>query len=119
MTHSPDNEMTARFGSGKSRLNLMLWLVSLIAVVVLLAAPTSRANAAHRKKHGHARHARKPTPSPTPPTPTPKPTPAFKPVVLIAGGTGTVNAPTGESPAVLDTHRFTIPPRANSYSLIR
>ena len=44
----------------------------------------------------------RPTPSPTPPTPTPKPTPAFKPVVLIAGGTGTVNAPTGESPAVLD-----------------
>ena len=34
---------------------------------------------------------------------TPKPTPTLRPVVLIAGGTGTVNAPTGESPAVLDT----------------
>src|SRR5260370_40064414 len=96
MTHSPGNKTTAMSRS------IMLWLVSLTAVVVLLVAPTSRARAAHRSRHRHARHARKATPSPTPPTPTPKPAPAFKPVVLLAGGMGTVNAPTGETPAVLD-----------------
>src|SRR6202011_4552164 len=68
------------------------------AAALLLATPLSSAKAAHR--HRHARHVRKATPSPTP---SPKPTPALRPVVLIAGGTGTINAPTGESPAVLDT----------------
>src|SRR5262249_15489853 len=36
-------------------------------------------------------------------TPTATPTVALRPVVLMTGGTGTVEVPTGQSPAVLDT----------------
>src|SRR5271170_7564589 len=85
--------------SAKARSSVTLWLGCLFAAAVLLANSSSNAKAAHHKK-SRTRHARRSTPSPTP---SPKPTPAFKSVVLIAGGTGTVNVPTGESPAVLDT----------------
>jgi Galactose oxidase, central domain len=44
----------------------------------------------------HRQHPVTPTPSPTPLLP-------FRPLVLITGGTGTVDAPTGENPAVLNT----------------
>ncbi|HVA80503.1 MAG TPA: hypothetical protein VNF29_06225, partial [Candidatus Binataceae bacterium] len=86
-------EMTA-----KARSSLMLWLVSLTAAAVSLASPIANANASRHSRR--ARHAPRSTPSPTP---SPKPTPALTAVVLIAGGTGTVDTPTGESLAVLDT----------------
>jgi WD40 repeat protein len=48
---------------------------------------------------GHRRHQRRrPTASPSA-----TPTVALRPLVLISGGTGTVAAPTGEGPAVLNT----------------
>jgi hypothetical protein len=78
-----------------ARSSFLVCLVSVAAAVMLITSPASRAGATHRKRH--ARHAQKR------PMPSPKPTPAFRPMVLIAGGTGTVKAATGDSPAVLDT----------------
>ena len=98
--------MRARIGS-----SLALQLAAFLTAALLLANPISIAHAAHRKSH--ARRARNSTPSPTP---SPKPTPALSPVVLIAGGTGTVDAPTGESPAVLDTVQI-YDPAANKFVL--
>src|SRR5262249_59424811 len=67
--------------------------------VVLLSISVGPAHAAHHRRRHHPQ-VRKPTPSPTP---SPKPTPRVASVVVLAGGTGIVTTPTGESPAVLDT----------------
>ena len=71
-----------------------------LAVALLFAALCANANAAHRRQRR----------SPVPPTPSqsakpsPNPTAApLRPVVLIAGGTGTVEVTTGESFAVLQS----------------
>ncbi|MGH7932462.1 MAG: Kelch repeat-containing protein, partial [Candidatus Binataceae bacterium] len=98
--------------TAKARSSLTLWLVCFSTAAVLLANPISIANAAHRNRH--RRHPTRVTPSPTP---SPKPTPVLKALVLLAGGTGTINAPTGESLAVLDTAQI-YDPTARKFVMI-
>src|SRR5581483_4435854 len=80
-----------------------LRLAALVALAIFGTLAGRSTSAAAR--HDASQHRRLTTPSPTPsPTRSPTPTPTPVPVVLITGGTGIVDvAPTGESPAVLNT----------------
>ena len=75
----------------------------LCASIVAICAVSALAA---QRRHAHRAHKATPTPSATPS--------ALKPVILIAGGTGFVDRPAGESPGVLSSaeiydsvlHRF-------------
>ena len=87
-------------------------LVALAALTFcLLAGFGVNATAAAHHRHRRRRH---PTPTPTP---TPKPTPTVAPMVLIAGGSGMVSAPTGESPAVLDSAEIYDPSKGQFFPI--
>ncbi|MGH7916377.1 MAG: hypothetical protein ACREQE_02825, partial [Candidatus Binataceae bacterium] len=76
-----------------------------ICLFTILTLLMLNANVSAAKPRHHPPHYQ-PTPSPTvapSPVPSASPTVRLTPAVLIAGGTGTVSTPTGESPAVLDT----------------
>jgi hypothetical protein len=68
-------------------------LVLMGLVLAMLLGLGANPAAARRRLH----HRRRPTA-----TPSATPTVALRPLVLITGGTGMVDAPTGQSPAVLD-----------------
>ena len=80
--------MTTRLGR-----NLRVFAAFSLALLMIgLCVTGSSARTRHRR--------RKPVPTLTP---TATPTEVLRPVVLITGGTGTVDVPTGQSPAVLDS----------------
>ncbi|MGH7905866.1 MAG: hypothetical protein ACREP6_04490, partial [Candidatus Binataceae bacterium] len=81
-------------------------VASLCALIIGLFCPHARPAQSRRHTRGRPTPAASITPGPsaTPSAvPTATPTPAMRPVVLLTGGTGLVEAPTGESPAVLNT----------------
>src|SRR5579859_5075977 len=67
-------------------------VMALLMAVAVASATTDH----HRHRRHHAKPAVKPAAKPTPAIVT-------RPMVLVTGGTGTINVPTGESPAVLDS----------------
>ena len=76
------------------------WLAGCGVVIAVLCATTITATAAHRRRRHRPTH----TPIVTPlPTPSATPTVSLTALVLITGGTGDINVPTGTSSAVLDT----------------
>jgi WD40 repeat protein len=84
--------------TAETKSSRILCVAAFVAMAASLATPVASANVVKHKRH--RRPALKITPLPTPSA---ELTPALRTVVLIAGGTGTVSTPTGESPAVLDT----------------
>src|SRR5579885_357920 len=91
------------------RSSIRRWLYRMAAAAAVLSISMAPAHAAHRRRRHHP-HVRKPTPSPIP-------TPRVASVVVLAEGTGIVDTPTGESPAVLDTAQI-YNPLARKFVLI-
>lgn len=100
-------------GAAARRSSIRRWFYRMAAAAAVLSICLAPAHAAHRRRRHHP-HVRKPTPSPTP---SPRPTPRVASVVVLAGGTGVVDTPTGKSPAVLDTAQI-YNPLARKFVLI-